>query len=41
MNRISEHPILGEPEKGQPVTFFLDGKMRKTWSPSMVGRCPA
>lgn len=27
MNRISDHPILGPREKGQPVTFFLDGKM--------------
>ena len=24
--RISEHPILGIPEKGLPVTFTLDGK---------------
>lgn len=27
MNRISEHPILGEIEKGQKITFFMDGKM--------------
>lgn len=26
MNRISEHPILGETEKSQLVTFFMDGK---------------
>lgn len=24
--RISQHPILGEPEKGKLVTFFYDGK---------------
>ncbi|MGM9629736.1 (2Fe-2S)-binding protein [Butyricicoccus sp.] len=23
--RISQHPILGEPEKGRLVTFFYDG----------------
>jgi len=27
MNWISEHPILGTIEKGQIVTFFLDGKL--------------
>jgi len=27
MNRISEHPILGETEKGQLVTFFMDDRM--------------
>lgn len=26
MNRINEHPILGEPEKGQLVSFYMDGK---------------
>ncbi|MBC3901271.1 (2Fe-2S)-binding protein [Acetobacterium malicum] len=26
MTRISEHPILGETEKGRRVTFFMDGK---------------
>lgn len=25
-NRISEHPILGEQEKGRKVTFTYDGK---------------
>lgn len=25
-NRISEHPILGEPEKGKLVSFTYDGK---------------
>ena len=25
-NRITEHPILGEFEKGKPVTFTYDGK---------------
>ncbi|MCI6927574.1 (2Fe-2S)-binding protein [Butyricicoccus porcorum] len=24
--RISQHPILGEPEKGRLVTFFYDGR---------------
>lgn len=24
--RITEHPILGVPEKGERVTFYLDGK---------------
>jgi len=27
MNRISAHPILGNIEKGQKVTFFMDGKL--------------
>jgi len=26
MNRITEHPILGKPEKGRLVTFFFDNK---------------
>lgn len=26
MERITEHPILGKPEKGALVTFTLDGK---------------
>lgn len=25
MNRISNHPILGEPQKGRMVTFTFDG----------------
>ena len=24
--RVSQHPILGEPEKGRLVTFFYDGR---------------
>jgi predicted molibdopterin-dependent oxidoreductase YjgC len=32
MNRISEHPILGETHKGQPVTFFMDGKMMEGYA---------
>ena len=27
--RIAEHPILGEQEKGNPVTFTFDGKEMK------------
>ncbi|MBC3888587.1 (2Fe-2S)-binding protein [Acetobacterium paludosum] len=26
MNRISEHPILGNTEMGRKVAFFMDGK---------------
>ena len=26
MERIAEHPILGVPEKGELITFTLDGK---------------
>lgn len=26
MNRIEEHPILGEPKKGRVVSFTFDGK---------------
>ncbi len=29
MNRIEEHPILGEPQKGREVTFTFDGKEMK------------
>lgn len=25
MNRIEEHPILGEPQKGKKVSFTMDG----------------
>jgi hypothetical protein len=27
MNRIGEHPILGETKKSRKVTFFMDGRM--------------
>ena len=29
MNRIENHPILGEPQKGRKVTFTFDGKEMK------------
>jgi hypothetical protein len=32
MNRINEHPILGEAEKGQLVTFSLDGKIMEGYA---------
>ena len=26
MNRVENHPILGEPKKGEKITFTFDGK---------------